>query len=89
MSARRLNTDAASSSRANRTSTPTANTSKDEGTNDSSPDDQLFEPSLDMMVNDFDDESTLEMEEQIASSESHDPNAELNSLQQVRKYRSE
>lgn len=36
-----------------------------------------------MMVNDFDDETTLEMEEQMASSESQDPNAELNSLQEV------
>lgn len=45
--------------------------------------DKLFEPSLEMMVNDFDDESTLELEEQMASTEAQDPNAELNSLQRV------
>lgn len=49
----------------------------------SSSDDKLFEPSLEMMVNDFDDESTLELEEKIASTEAQDPNAELNSLQKV------
>lgn len=32
--------------------------------------DQLFEPSVDMMVNDFDDEQTLEEEENLA----RDPN---------------
>lgn len=88
MSSRKPNTDVASSSRANRPSAATANTSKEDGTsdagaNDAGADDQLFEPSLDMMVNDFDDESTLEMEEQMASSEAQDPNAELNSLQKV------
>lgn len=29
-------------------------------------DDQLFEPTVDMMVNDFDDEQTLEEEENLA-----------------------
>lgn len=29
-------------------------------------DDQLFEPTVDMMVNDFDDEQTLEEEENMA-----------------------
>lgn len=78
MSSRKQTNDAAGSSRASR-----ASNSKDDTANESNGDDQLFEPSLDMMVNDFDDETTLEMEEQLASSESHDPNAELNSLQMV------
>lgn len=78
MASRKQTNDAAGSSRANRTSN-----SKDDTSNEPNGDDQLFEPSLDMMVNDFDDETTLEMEEQLASSESHDPNAELNSLQMV------
>lgn len=46
--------------------------------------DSLFEPSLEMMVNDFDDERTLEEEEALAATESEDPNAELSSLQRVR-----
>lgn len=45
--------------------------------------DILFEPSVDMMVNDFDDERTLEEEEALAAIESEDPNAELSSLQRV------
>lgn len=60
------------------------NVGKDEGgTDPNTIDDRLFEPSLEMMVNDFDDESTLEMEEKMASTEAQDPNAELNSLQRV------
>lgn len=46
--------------------------------------DFLFEPSVEMMVNDFDDEQTLEEEERLAAAESEDPNAELSSLQRVR-----
>lgn len=45
--------------------------------------DKLFDPSIDMLVNDFDDERTLEEEEALAAGESDDPNAELTSLQKV------
>lgn len=76
MSSRKsTNESASSSSRSNRSASADLNTS----------DDKLFEPSLEMMVNDFDDESTLELEEKMASTEAQDPNAELNSLQKVRK----
>lgn len=47
--------------------------------------DKLFDPSVDMLVNDFDDERTLEEEEALAAGEAEDPNAELSSLQKVRK----
>lgn len=43
--------------------------------------DKLFDPSVDMLVNDFDDERTLEEEETLAAGESEDPSAELSSLQ--------
>ncbi|XP_065165683.1 mesoderm induction early response protein 1 isoform X1 [Atheta coriaria] len=43
--------------------------------------DKLFDPSVEMLVNDFDDERTLEEEEALAAGESEDPNAELSSLQ--------
>lgn len=49
----------------------------------SSSTDFLFEPSVEMMVNDFDDEQTLEEEERLAAAEAEDPNAELSSLQKV------
>lgn len=45
--------------------------------------DKLFDPSIDMMVNDFDDERTLEEEEALAAGEAEDPHAELCSLQKV------
>lgn len=46
--------------------------------------DRLFEPSLNMMVNDFDDERTMEEEEAMAAGDdSNDPNAELSSLQRA------
>lgn len=78
MSSRKNANDSASSSRSNR------NAGKDESVSDlNAADDKLFEPSLEMMVNDFDDESTLEQEEKMASTEAQDPNAELNSLQRV------
>lgn len=78
MASRKSTNDSASSSRSNR------NTSKDDnGADPNTSDDKLFEPSLEMMVNDFDDESTLELEEKMASTEAQDPNAELNSLQKV------
>lgn len=80
MASRKNTNDNASSSRSNR------NVGKDDyGAELNSNDDKLFEPSLEMMVNDFDDESTLELEEKIASKEDEDPNSELNSLQKVSK----
>lgn len=51
-----------------------------EGPQDSSANDALFEPSVEMMVNDFDDEQTLEEEEILASKEGGDPSLELNDL---------
>lgn len=76
MSSRKNTNETASTSRSNR--------NKDECVTDpNANDDKLFEPSLEMMVNDFDDESTLELEEKMASTEAQDPNAELNSLQRV------
>ncbi|XP_050668749.1 mesoderm induction early response protein 1 [Leptidea sinapis] len=44
-------------------------------------DKSLFEPTIEMMVNDFDDERTLDEEEALAAGEHQDPKAELNSLQ--------
>lgn len=46
--------------------------------------DTLFDPSIEMMVNDFDDERTLEEEEALAAGESEDSTTELTSLQKVR-----
>ncbi|XP_022902348.1 mesoderm induction early response protein 1 isoform X2 [Onthophagus taurus] len=43
--------------------------------------DKLFDPSVDMLVNDFDDERTLDEEEALAAGESEDPSVELNRLQ--------
>ncbi|XP_055685539.1 mesoderm induction early response protein 1 [Lutzomyia longipalpis] len=43
--------------------------------------DATFELDVDMMVHDFDDERTLEEEEELAKTESEDPNAELSTLQ--------
>ncbi|GAB0096793.1 hypothetical protein DMENIID0001_123610 [Sergentomyia squamirostris] len=43
--------------------------------------DATFELDVDMMVHDFDDERTLEEEEEMAKAESEDPNAELSTLQ--------
>lgn len=43
--------------------------------------DSIFEPTIDMMVNDFDDEGTLEEEEALAAQGGEDPSAELSSLQ--------
>lgn len=43
--------------------------------------DTLFEPSVEMMVNDFDDERTLEEEEALAATEAEDPSTELTTLQ--------
>jgi hypothetical protein len=40
-----------------------------------------FQPTIDMMVNDFDDEQTLEEEERLEKEEQKDPNAELSDLQ--------
>lgn len=44
--------------------------------------DSLFEPTVEMMVNDFDDERTLEEEEALAVTE--DPSTELSNLERVR-----
>ncbi|XP_055857738.1 mesoderm induction early response protein 1-like [Episyrphus balteatus] len=43
--------------------------------------DTTFEPSIDMMVNDFDDEQTLTEEEALAELESQDPADEIETLQ--------
>ncbi|XP_073949800.1 mesoderm induction early response protein 1-like [Choristoneura fumiferana] len=53
-----------------------------DATMDVGSDKSLFEPTVDMMVNDFDDERTLDEEEALAAGEQQDPKAELNSLQQ-------
>lgn len=50
---------------------------------DSSSKDKLFDPSVDMLVNDFDDERTLEEEESLAAGEAEDPSVELKRLQKV------
>lgn len=50
---------------------------------DNSVNDEVFEPSLEMMINDFDDERTLEEEEALAAAESNDATSELDSLQRV------
>lgn len=77
MSSTRKQTNDSSSSRSNRV----GNTNRtNAGENNA---DKLFEPSVEMMVNDFDDERTLEEEEALAASEAGDPNAELSSLQRV------
>lgn len=81
MSSKKTTNDSGSTSRSNRIA------NKDDSATDTNiVDDKLFEPSLEMMVNDFDDESTLELEEKMASTEAQDPNAELNSLQRVSKH---
>jgi hypothetical protein len=43
--------------------------------------DALFEPTVDMLVNDFDEEQTLEEEEALAAKEQVDPSEELAALQ--------
>lgn len=44
--------------------------------------DVTFEPTVDMMVNDFDDEQTLNEEETLAELESHDPQLEIDALKE-------
>lgn len=73
----------ASSSKGSRNAGMSAEPTNDPTNDPNAGDDKLFEPTLDMMVNDYDDESTLELEERMASTEAQDPNAELNSLQRV------
>lgn len=68
------NSPSSSSSTSQRTSTTTS----------ASNGDSLFEPSVEMMVNDFDDERTLEEEEALAATEAEDPSTELSNLQRVR-----
>ncbi|XP_066157986.1 mesoderm induction early response protein 1-like [Euwallacea fornicatus] len=49
---------------------------------DSPTKDKLFDPSIDMLINDFDDERTLEEEEALAAGESvEDPSTELSNLE--------
>lgn len=54
-----------------------------DGNENTSGKDKLFDPSVDMLINDFDDERTLEEEEALAAADPDDPIAELNSLQKV------
>lgn len=58
-----------------------SNVSEHDASMDVGNDKSLFEPSVEMMVNDFDDERTLDEEEALAAGEQQDPKAELNSLQ--------
>ncbi|XP_037952218.1 mesoderm induction early response protein 1 [Teleopsis dalmanni] len=44
--------------------------------------DATFEPTIDMMVNDFDDEQTLNEEEALAALESQDPQEEIDTLKE-------
>ncbi|KAM7342207.1 uncharacterized protein ACRADG_009701 isoform 2-T2 [Cochliomyia hominivorax] len=44
--------------------------------------DATFEPTIEMMVNDFDDEQTLNEEEALAALESQDPAEEINTLKE-------
>uniref|UniRef100_A0A0K8TYQ6 Mesoderm induction early response protein 2 n=1 Tax=Bactrocera latifrons TaxID=174628 RepID=A0A0K8TYQ6_BACLA len=67
-----LETFAAPLSPASSTSTSLGNCSAD----------ATFEPSIDMMVNDFDDEQTLNEEEALAAMEQQDPNDEIATLQE-------
>lgn len=80
-SARKQLSDNSSSARSNRAggSNRQANVASEPNA------DKLFEPSVEMMVNDFDDERTLEEEEALAASEAEDPNAELSNLQRVKR----
>ncbi|KAG4069968.1 hypothetical protein HA402_015192 [Bradysia odoriphaga] len=68
------NSPSSSSSTSQRTSNNTNHTNGD----------SLFEPSVEMMVNDFDDERTLEEEEALAATEAEDPSTELSNLQRER-----
>lgn len=45
--------------------------------------DKPFDPSIDMLINDFDDERTLEEEEALAADEANDPSTELSNLEKV------
>lgn len=58
-----------------------ANVGEHDASMDMGNDKSLFEPTVEMMVNDFDDERTLDEEEALAAGEQQDPKAELNSLQ--------
>lgn len=59
-----------------------ANVSEHDASMDVGKDKSLFEPTVEMMVNDFDDERTLDEEEALAAGEQQDPKAELSSLQE-------
>lgn len=71
-------TSLAQTSSANSPSSSSSTSQRTSNTNG----DSLFEPSVEMMVNDFDDERTLEEEEALAAEE--DPSTELSNLQRVR-----
>jgi len=58
-------------------------TINNEGRENASTKDKLFDPSIEMLVNDFDDERTLEEEEALAAREAEDPSVELKRLQKV------
>ncbi|XP_011190634.1 mesoderm induction early response protein 1 [Zeugodacus cucurbitae] len=58
---------------------PASSTSTSQGNSSA---DATFEPSIDMMVNDFDDEQTLNEEEALAAAEQQDPNDEIATLQE-------
>lgn len=77
MSSSNKHTNSGASSTATRANRSNRQNAKESGA------DKPFEPSVEMMVNDFDDERTLDEEEALAASESEDPNSELSSLQQV------
>lgn len=51
--------------------------------NSSAGKDKLFDPSVDMLINDFDDERTLEEEEALAAGDTDDSILELSNLQKV------
>jgi hypothetical protein len=58
-----------------------ATSSKESQESSPSKEDQLYELTLDEMVNDFDDERTLEEEEKLAADDGIEPGIELSNLQ--------
>lgn len=77
-------TNLSSSSAAASANSPSSSSSTSQRTSSNTNGDSLFEPSVEMMVNDFDDERTLEEEEALAATEAEDPSTELSNLQRVR-----
>lgn len=74
-------TSAVQTSSANSPSSSSSTSQRTSNNASNSNGDSLFEPSVEMMVNDFDDERTLEEEEALADAE--DPSTELSNLQRV------